>query len=96
MSENLHDVSMADPEPLSFGDLLGSNFGHCTYTVGDGPHNYFQEAVESLQNGEYQFSSRPLTLSEELGLETEERFDGEEGADAFRIDISGKISYRVD
>ena len=97
ISEGLCDVPMDDLEPLSFGDLWGSTFGNRTYTIGECARDYFQEAVDSLQNGVYQFSfSRPLSLrGEELGLETEEGgFGGEEGG--FGIDIPGKFYQRVD
>ena len=89
------DLPMDHPEPLSFGDLLGPTFGDRMYTIGDGTHDYFQEAVDSLQNGEYQFSFSSLT-GEELGLETEEGgFGGEaDGVDAFGIDIPGKSYWR--
>jgi hypothetical protein len=94
ISEDLRDVPMDDLEPLSFGDLLGFTFGDRTYTIGEDTHDYFQEAVDSLQNGEHQFSfSRPLNLrGEELGLEIEEGGEEQEvGVDAFGIDIPGKV-----
>ena len=86
---------MDDLEPFAFGDLFGPTFGDRTYTMGEGTHDYFKEAIDILQNGEYQFSfSRPLNLrGEELGLETEEGdFGGEEG---FGIDIPGKFYQQV-
>jgi hypothetical protein len=94
ISESIRDVPMDDLEPLSFGDLLGSTFGDRTYTIGEA-HDYFQEAVDILQNGEHQFFfSCPLNLrGEELGLETEEgsfgRKDEEVEVDAFGINIPG-------
>ena len=96
-SEGLCDVPMDNPELLSFGDLLGSTFGDHMYTIRECTQDYFQEAVDSLQNREYQFSfSHPLSLQgEELGLETEEGgFGGEEGG--FGIDIPGKFYQWVD
>ena len=90
-------MPMDDLEPLLFGDLLEPTFGDHTYTMGEA-YDYFQEAIDILQNGEYQFSfSRPLNLrGEELGLETEEGgFGGEEGVDVFGIDIPGKFYQQV-
>ena len=91
ISEDLCNVPMDHLEPLLFGDLLGLTFSDCMYTIRDGTHNYFQEAVDSLQNGEYQFSFSSL-MGKELRLETEEgSFGGEaDGVDAFGIDIPGK------
>jgi len=100
ISESIRDVPMDDPEPVSFGDLLGSTFGDRTHTIGEDTHDYFQEAIDILQNGECQFSfSRPLNLrGEELGLETEEGGFGreeEEEVDGFGIDIPGKFYQQV-
>ena len=95
ISECIRNVPMDDLEPFAFGDLFGPTFGDRTYTMGEGTHDYFKEAIDILQNGEYQFSfSRPLNLrGEELGLETEEGdFGGEEG---FGIDIPGKFYQQV-
>src|ERR1700720_377928 len=97
LTEGICDVPMDDLELLSFGDLLEPTFGDRTYTMGEA-YDYFQEAIDILQNGEYQFSfSRPLNLrGEELGLETEEGgFGGEEGVDVFGIDIPGKFYQQV-
>ena len=64
------------------------------YIIG-GAHDYFQEAIDILQNGEHQFTfSCPLNLrGKELRLETEEgsfgREDEEVEVDAFEINIQG-------
>jgi hypothetical protein len=50
ISEVLCDVPMDDPELLSSGDLFGSTFSDCTYTIRECTQDYFQEAVDSLQN----------------------------------------------
>jgi hypothetical protein len=78
-SESIHNVPMDDLEPLWFSDLLGSTFGDHTYIISEA-HDYFQEAIDILQNGEHQFTfSRPLNLrGKELGLETEEGSFGRE------------------
>lgn len=84
ISEDLSDIPMADPEPLSFGDLWNVTFENHTFTLDGDAQDYYQEALESPQNGEYQ----------ELGLETEEGLEWVEQTDAFGIVIPGNQLYK--
>ena len=64
---------MSDPkELLSIRDLCNDIIGERTFQIdADGPVDYYQEALESLQNGEHKFFTC-RSSSEELGIETVE------------------------
>ena len=67
------DIQMSDPEELlSIRDLCNDIIGERTFRIdADGPVDYYQEALESLRNGEHKFFTC-RSSSEELGIETVE------------------------
>lgn len=68
-----YNIHMDDPEELiSIRDLCNDIIGECTFEINSGgPIDYYQEALESLQNGKHKiFSCWPS--SEDLGVEIEE------------------------
>lgn len=77
------DIQMGDPEELlSIRDLCNDIIGERTFRIeSEDPVDYYQEALESLRNGEHKFFTC-RSSSEELGIETVEGLtDGAEPKD---------------
>lgn len=71
------DIQMGDPEELlSIRDLCNDIIGERTFRIeSEDPVDYYQEALESLRNGEHKFFTC-RSSSEELGIETVEGLTG--------------------
>ena len=86
---DMEDTPMDDSEDTSFiHNIRSTIIGECTFIIeSEGAVDYYQEALESLQNEEHQtFMCQPS--SEELGIEMEEGLIDGPGSCDDNIDAS--------